>query len=117
MTVNVEALLIAALNAVTTLPEAFPDVPGTRPAAFITVERVGGGYADVRDLPMVAVQCWAGSRFEASELAGVVAGELRNLAHVHPQVGRVGIESVVNFPDPDSKQARYQVTATLVTKK
>lgn len=117
MTVNVEALLIAALNAVDGLPEAFPDVPGTRPAAFITVERVGGGYADVRDLPLVAVQCWAGSRYDASELAAAVARVLKNLAHTHPQVGRVGIESVVNFPDPDSKQARYQVTASLVTKK
>lgn len=117
MTVNIEALLVGALNAVGSLPEVFAEVPSTRPAQFITVERVGGGYEDVRDLPMVVVQCWAGSRFEASEIAAVVARALRNLAYTHPQVARVGIESIVNFPDPDSKQARYQVTATLVTKK
>lgn len=117
MTVNVEALLVGALNASGGLPAAYAEVPSERPEAFITVERVGGGYADVRDLPMVAVQCWEQSRFEASELAASVASELRSLAHVHPQVGRVNIESIINFPDPDSKQARYQVTATLVTKK
>lgn len=116
MTVNVEVLLVGALNAVDGLPDVFSDVPSNRPASFITVERVGGGHADVRDLPMVAVQCWEQSRFEASELASVVAGELKNLAYVHPNVGRVSIESIINFPDPDSSQARYQVTATLVTK-
>lgn len=117
MTVNVEVLLVGALNAVDGLPGVFAEIPSTRPASFITVERVGGGHEDVRDLPMVAVQCWEQSRFEASELAAVVAHELRGLAHVHPNVGRVNIESIINFPDPDSKQARYQVTATLVTKR
>lgn len=117
MTVNVEALLVGALNASGSLPAAYAEVPSERADAFITIERVGGGYADVRDLPMVAVQCWAESRFEAGELAAIVANELMNLAHEHPNVGRVNIESIVNFPDPDSKQARYQVTATLVTKK
>lgn len=117
MTVNVEVLLVAALNAVDGLPEAYSDVPSTRPLSFITVERVGGGHADVRDLPMVAVQCWERSRLKAAELAAVVANELKNLAYVHPNVGRVNIESIINFPDPDSSQARYQVTATMVTKK
>ncbi len=117
MTVNVEALLVGALNAVDGLPEVFVEVPSTRPAQFITVERVGGGHEDVRDLPMVAVQCWAGSRYNASELAATVAKALRQLAYTHPNVGRVNIESIINFPDPDSKQARYQVTATLVTKR
>lgn len=116
MTVNVEALLVGALNTADGLPQAFGEVPSTRPKQFLTVERVGGGYEDVRDLPLVAVQCWAGSRFEASELAATVAGELKNLALTHAQVARVGIESIINFPDPDSSQARYQVTATLVTK-
>ena len=115
MTINVEVLLVGALNAVDGLPGVFAEIPSTRPASFITVERVGGGHEDVRDLPMVAVQCWAESRFEAGELAAIVANELMNLAHEHPNVGRVNIESIINFPDPDSKQARYQVTATFVT--
>lgn len=117
MTVNVEVLLVNALNAIGTLPEAHTDIPETRPTSFITIERVGGGYADVRDLPMVAIQCWAQSRYAASELAIDVAGELKNLAHVHPSVARVRIESNINFPDPDSNQARYQVTVSLVTTK
>lgn len=117
MTVNVEALLVGALNANTALPETYSTVPSTRPAQFITVERVGGGYEDVRDFPMVAIQCWAGSRYDASEIAAAVARTLRNLAFTHPNVGRVNIESIINFPDPDSEQARYQVTTTLVTKK
>lgn len=114
--INAEALLVSALGGVAGLPTVHADIPATRPSKFITVERVGGGLADVRDLPLVAVQCWANSRYNASELAADVAHELRQLALTHPDIARVGIESIVNFPDPDSKQARYQVTASLVTK-
>lgn len=116
MTVNVELLLVTALNSVDGLPETHPEVPSRRPASFITIERVGGGYEDVRDLPMVAVQCWERSRLKAAELSAEVASALRKLAYTHPNIGRVNIESIINFPDPDSSQARYQVTVSLVTK-
>lgn len=114
---NVEGLLVAAYNAADDL-DGFPastNVPANRPDRFITVERVGGVTELHRDLPLVAVQIWAESRWVASETASVVAGITRAIALTHPQVARVEISSTYNNPDPESEHARYQVNAQLVT--
>ena len=115
MVVNVEALTIAHLNATADLPEAFMDIPADRPASFITVERTSGERNTFRDLPVLAVQCWHETRYQASELAGLVGDRLERLID-HPQVGRVVVNSAYNFPDPESGQARYQLVAEIVTK-
>lgn len=94
--------------------EAFMDVPSKRPARFVTVERTGGPVEMVRQVPLLAVQVWAESRYEASRLAEVVADVLRSLVHLG-WVGRVNVSSVYNFPDPDGRQARYQIVVEMVT--
>ena len=115
----VEALLVDWVNENAIITgegfEAFMDVPGERPERFITVERVGGSEGLITGTPLFAVQVWAEYRFEAAEAADLLARELRKLVLL-PWVGRVGVDSVVNFPDPDSRQARYQITLELVTK-
>lgn len=91
------------------------DVPRNRPTKFVTVERTGGPGDRFRDFPALAVQAWAGTRLEASELADDLVPILRGLAnteHIH----RVSVDSVYNFPDPESRQGRYQIVLTLVTK-
>ena len=111
---NIEGLLVAELNAV--LPdETFTEIPTTRPRRFYTVERVGGRQTDVRDRPLVAVHAWAGSRWDASEMALLVVPHLKSLALTHPNVARVDIESVYNNPDPASEHPRYQVNAQFIT--
>ena len=111
---NGEALLVAYLNGLPGRPaEAFMDVPRDRPARFITVERTGGPREHVRELPMYAVQCWAESRWQASELARVTADNLEALVS-HPAVGRVTVSSTYNFPSPDG-EPRYQLVVELVT--
>ena len=111
---NIEALLVAEINAAKS-DEAFMEVPATRPERFYTVERVGGRRRDVRDLPLVAVLAWAGSRWDASEMATDIAEFLRSLAATHPNVARVDIESLYNNPDPASEHPRYQVNAQFIT--
>lgn len=115
--VNIESLLVSHLNGPAGVAgvDAFMDVPETRPAKFVTVERTGGGIDTFRDLPAVAVQVWAESRYAASELAPDVVAAVE-LVKLHPKVARVNISSIYNFPDPDSRQARYQFTVELVTK-
>lgn len=113
---SVEARVVDALNdgRLNGL-EAFLDVPSPRPERFVTVERTGGPVELVRQVPILAVQVWAGSRYEAGQLAEtVVAPALRSLLDL-PWVGRVGVTSITNFPDPDSRQARYQIVAEVVT--
>lgn len=112
---NVEAALVAHLNGIDDRPaEAFLEVPSPRPERFVTVERTGGGRRDVRDLPSLAVQCWAKSRYEASELARAVAGCIEAF-RAHPRIGRVEVSSVYNFPDLESGSPRYQMTVEIVT--
>lgn len=111
---NAEGLIIAHLNGLPDRPaEAFQDVPPDRPARFITVERTGGPREFVRELPTFAVQCWAESRWQASELARVTASNLEAMVS-HPAVGRVTVSSTYNFPSPDG-EPRYQLTVELVT--
>lgn len=110
---SVEALTVDYLNAAGTL-EAFMDVPGTRPAEFVTVERVGGPEGRVLGSPLLAVQVWAKARWRAAELADSVADLIRGM-EILPWVGRVTVSSVANFPDLDSRSPRYQITFELVT--
>lgn len=84
-------------------------VPADMPAAFVTVERTGGGVADLVDRPLMAVQCWALTDEGAEALANSV-----RLALVSSQPPP-GIHSArVNtgpyqFNDPATRRARYQL--------
>lgn len=112
--VNIEALIISWLNGQALGAVAFADIPADRPQRFITVERTGGGRDRFIDRPQTVVQVWADSRAEASELANTVAAALQGMIAL-PEVGRVTVESVVNFPDV-SGHPRYQIFITAVTK-
>lgn len=112
---NIESHLVAAFNAEASVPEAFTEVPATRPKRFLIVERVGGDQVDVRDRPRVAVGVWDESRWKASESALTVAAFLRSLAVTDPNIAKVSIESIYNNPDPASDSPRFQVNATLIT--
>ena len=114
MAVNVEALVIAEINRVKGARFASADIPENRPARFVTVERTGGPETVYLGRPTLAVQCWDSSRFAASELAAEIADILKKMV-THPQVGRVDIPSIYNFPDI-SGQARYQLIVNMVTK-
>lgn len=87
------------------------DVPATRPTEFVTVERVGGGWSDVRDLALIVVLAWSTSRTKAGTLAHTVADSLMQAAIESPSIANVSIESIINTPDLSSEQARFQVTA------
>lgn len=91
---------------------ASTDVPATRPAEFITVERVGGSRGDVVESPLLSVQAWSDSRVHAEQLADLVVDSLNEMVSLE-QVADVGVQSVINDPDPDSEQPRFQVTVSL----
>lgn len=120
---NVEALLVGALNTVASFQslkaeplariEAFMDVPAARPVRFVTVERTGGGETNLVDQPMLAVQFWAESRYEASEGARKLALILEELPVIVGALGKCRVESVYNWPD--DAQPRYQLTVSAAT--
>ena len=109
MAVNAEAVAIELLRSGGF--EAYADVPAERPLRFVTVERVGGGRSGrVLDSARMAVQCWAESRFEASQLANDVCDCIEGMV-ADGRVANTSVDSVYNFPDTENRQPRYQVTA------
>jgi hypothetical protein len=122
MTVNVEKVFIDFLNdrhaLVELRVEAFADVPKDRPDAFITVERVGGGFDSVvLDRASVAVQAWSESRHKASELAYLVdellLDKVAGLVSCDC-VTKVTRETLYNFPDETGNVSRYQAVYNCV---
>lgn len=56
--------------------DAYTYPPKTYPKEFVTVERTGGGVADLVDHPTFAVQAWAQSEAEAEALANKIKARL-----------------------------------------
>lgn len=112
--VDIEAAIIAYLREFDY--EAFADVPNPRPDYFITVERTGGGDLEKDiDLPTVAVQSWSPTRYEASLLSKDVDALLLDMPGEVEDVMNCERDTLYNFPDPDSKTARYQGVYNFVT--
>lgn len=87
---------------------AYAQVPKDRPTRFCTVERTGGGTADMVDHPLVAIQTWADTQAQAEE----DAVDIRNLAltaHLPVGVHSMRVNSgPYRFYDEQSMQPRYQ---------
>lgn len=116
--VNAELIVKQWLESYTPLagyPVSF-DVPKNRPQKFITIERTGGASTQFLDNPVIAVQVWDTSRWNASDVAlRIVKPRLLQLWQ-HPNVGSVNVESVVNLPEPDAPYSpRYQIVISLTT--
>lgn len=108
---NVEAAIVAHLRE--NGFDAYADVPNPRPAEFVTVERTGGPSDAVRlDRPVVAVQAWAASRYEASELMNRVDDCMKSIT-ANAEITKCKRNSMYNYPD--ESQARYQAVYALVT--
>ena len=93
---------------------ASSEVPKPRPGEFVTVERVGGQSAIGLDYPRVVIQCWSSSRANAAKLAQDIDLAAEDLMSFSCSVSRVTRTSRLNWPDPDSGQARYQIVLDLV---
>lgn len=118
MAVNIEKLLIDHLNSDGTLGEypASLSIPEDRPGKFITVERVGGEDGLLLAKPLLSVQVWSSSRWDASDAAyRLVKPSLLHLIE-HDEIGFINILSIINNPDPESKQARYQLSIQVFTR-
>jgi hypothetical protein len=76
---------------------------------FVTVERTGGGVADMIDHPMIAIQAWAKEESRAEEIANAI--RLAAVAGLAPSgVHRVSVNSgPYPFYDESTRLPRYQV--------
>lgn len=114
--IDVEGELIAYLKQVLNLP-AYADVPKDRPPRFVTVELTGSSD-DVHgaiNRPSVAVQSWAPTTAEASELSRKVDDAMLSAPYIVHDLFSCERTSLVRFPDPDSRTPRYQGLYALTT--
>lgn len=110
---NIETKIINYLNK--NGIKAYANVPANRPDSFVTVERTGGSYDSVViDRPIVAIQAWSDKRLSASELAYSVRDTLSEMVS-EANVCKVSINSIYNYPDPESGSNRYQLVVDFVT--
>ena len=115
MSYNVEASLIAWLPCAVGAP-AYAEVPDPRPVRFLKVERTGGICQVGIDFPTVAVQAWAPTAYEASELALAVRDAMLLRAVEVPQIRHVDVGGgPYPAPDSDSRNPAYQVVFNMVT--
>ena len=78
------------------------------PAEFVTVERTGGGTADLIDHPTMAIQTWAASEARAEEMANEIRNKLMCKSRPHG-VTKVNVNSgPYPFWDEDTRCPRYQ---------
>lgn len=110
---DVEALIVQWGNSVDELPSFHSEVPKHRPNQFITVERTGGESERFRDLPTVAIQAWAETRAEASDLIRKVEHAVNTNLRFHENIARITTNAITNFPGPEGEQ-RYQALLSLV---
>lgn len=117
---NAEKLMVDWLNTSPVLRpvSATLNLPATAsstsPGRYLTVERTGGSETPFVSRPLFAVQAWAESRWEASELARKTADRIRHVTDLD-DVADVAVLSITDFPAPDGRQ-RYQVTCQLTIK-
>lgn len=108
--INFEAFVIAHLKAKDF--DAFADVPDgklvSKPSEFVTVEQTGGSTDGVAiGTVTLAVQSWAPSRYEASQLAAEVDAAMFTLVDNVNPITHVSRSSIYNFPT-SQQEPRYQ---------
>lgn len=79
---------------------------------LVTIERTGGRADHLIDYGVYAVQAWADNHADAYQLASDVRDALIAAPAHLADLASTQVTSMYNFPDPDSHQARYQLTVT-----
>lgn len=117
--INFEAFVIAQLKAADF--DAFADVPDgelvAKPSRFVTVEQTSGSTDGVAITTFtLAIQSWAPSRYEASQLAAEVDVAVFGIVNNSNPITHITRTSAYNFPTSQGEpryQALYEMTAHL----
>lgn len=88
-------------------------VPAKRPRRFVTVELTGLNEPAPNLLyATFAIQAWAETSQQAAALTHQVRDALRKISETdRNQFTKIKINTAYNWPDPESRQARYQIVA------
>lgn len=82
------------------------------PAAFVLIERTGGGQRGLLCTPTFAVQSYGPSLLKAAQLNEQVKAAMQGLVEL-PQICRVQLNTDYNYTDTAMKRYRYQAVFDL----
>ena len=112
--VDVESLLVAWLKPTRAGLAVTTKIPNPRPAEFVRVRRMGGTRLNlVQENPLIYVECWGPSDYDAFLLAQDVWARMDALDG-EPWCHSTGLASPLSNSDPDSGTDRYTFTANMV---
>lgn len=108
MPFSIIAALVAWLPDQVGVP-CYAQVPETRPASFCDISRTGGGAGIGIDRPVVAVRCWAGTAYDAEQLALKVRDAVSLRAGEVPGVWGASVNSGPYDSTESTRQPSSQV--------
>lgn len=85
------------------------EVPERRPSEFVSVELTSSSGGRFIRTCVLAVQAWAPTRRRAREMALALERAIYDLTD-ESNIFRAVPTNVYRWPDPDSRQERYQIT-------
>lgn len=91
-------------------------VPAHEPKEFVTITRTGGSSTIGWDTANLVVQVWSTTDASAYKLALAIRLLLLECWQELDKVIKVEVQSIYDFPDPDSKKYRYQLDVYITTR-
>lgn len=107
------AKLATALATPTPAVSVSGEVPLSRPAVFVTLEKTGSTERDRIRSATLVIQSWAGSRADACALNERVKTAMEALVS-QPEISRCHCDTDYNFPDETTKHHRYAAVFDVV---
>lgn len=104
---SVEQSFVEWLGAKGFAASTYPPDEGSE---FVTVERTGGGVADLIDHPTVAIQTWAQTAPRAEEMALAIRNALFTSRPYG--VAHIAVDGLYPFYDESTRLPRYQIVLT-----
>ncbi len=92
---------------------AYLEVPADRPKRLVTIERVGGSELEYSSHPILAVQVWAESRWQAAQLATARCCPDCSTSTCSTPSPPSAWKASSTSPTRPAAPARYQITISL----
>jgi len=109
----IEQIVLQWLNAHLDGVEAFMETPEQPPETFVRLEKTGSHAEDHIHTATFALQSYADTLLNAAELNERVKAAMDQLC-LHPDIGRVQLNSDYHFSDATRRRYRYQAVYDIV---
>ena len=91
----------------------YVDVPAEPPAAYVVIERTGGGEEEHIRNAMVAIQSYGASRYNAASLHETVLAAMRELNTLN-SISMCELNSEYDYTDTTTRRYRYQAVFNII---